>query len=354
VSPRIPSARSLLARFPRLGPSTTLTRLLAGALLIGAGATASTQLVVHARAALPDDAVFRIDGEVTTVDELNERIDVLGGLYGIEAPDDVAKLDQFNRDTAKAIAVSKILETAALKEGVVVAEKTANDQLGKLIRENFDGDRAAFIENLGQNGVSQDDVIEEIKRQLTSAELFSVITKDVPPATEAQVRDYFDGHRDELVSPEQRRIANIVVEEEGQATRIARLARGGKDFATLARTWSVDGETVNTGGDLGFVAQDELEADYGSLAFAAAKGVVFGPVKGEFGWNVGVVTEISPSQPLAFDTIAADIENKINSDAIIAEWQRWLEQTIREADVEYADAYRPDNPDSAPETSPTP
>ncbi|MGH3451302.1 MAG: hypothetical protein ACRDQW_11380 [Haloechinothrix sp.] len=41
------------------------------------------------------------------------------------------------------------------------------------------------------------------------------------------------------------------------------------------------------------------------------------------------------------------------AEASLAAWRSWLGKRIADADVRYADAYRPTDPDAPPETAPT-
>ncbi|MGH3624029.1 MAG: peptidylprolyl isomerase [Sciscionella sp.] len=53
---------------------------------------------------------------------------------------------------------------------------------------------------------------------------------------------------------------------------------------------SIDGSTRSKGGDLGEVAEEQLQPDYAKVAFAAGNGEIFGLVKNNYGWNIGRVS----------------------------------------------------------------
>lgn len=341
-----------IQRQPKLSPVTTRARMIAAALLLAIAATAGAQLVVSRINQLPPDAAFRIDDKVITEQQLQQRVRVLESLYGIRPPQDPKGRDQFNRDTAKAIAVSEILKSAARAKGIVITDKAAYDQLGNLIKENYQGDRRAFVKSLGANGISQRTVLDEIKRQLTSAKLFAQVTDGVKPATEHDARNYYNKHKNQMVSPEQRGIRNIVVSTQLEATQIAQRAKNGKDFAELARQHSIDGQTKEKGGYLGVVSADQLEPKYAKVAFAAKPTTVFGPVQTSKGWNIGQVTEVHPAVPLSFQQLKDPLQNKLTNEAKFNTWSNWLTQQIKAANVEYAPDYRPANPDAPPVSDP--
>ncbi|MGW0891151.1 peptidyl-prolyl cis-trans isomerase [Saccharopolyspora sp. NPDC002578] len=315
-------------------------------LVVVGGSGAKT--VMHAAEALPADAAFRSSGAVVTKQQLQQRVGLMEFLYGLQRPPDPAGVDKFNRSVAKALVVSGVVDRAAVEHGIVIADKAASDQLDKMIKENGGGDRRAFIQELGARGISEQNVLDEIKRQQASARLFGKVTESVEPVTDADAQRYYDKNRAQMVTPEQRGVANIVVPDQAQAQQIAEQANAGGDFGGLAAQFSIDGSTKDKGGSLGDVQPDQLEPGYAKAAFSAPAGAVFGPVQTEQGWNVGKVGEVRPSKPVAFEQVRDAIKGKLDNDAKLGVWDGFLTQRIKDADVTYAPEYLPANPDASP------
>lgn len=306
--------------------------------------------------ALPDDAALRIGDQVVTIDDLNKKIDTLRALYGVQVPTDPAKLDGFRKDSAKAAAVSIVLDRAAAERGVVVADKTARDVLGTFIAQQLgEGPEARdrFVQALGTVGTNEDAVLAEIKRQLAVNQLFNKVTA-APPVTDADAEAAFPARRHQLGTPEKRQLSNIVVASEEEARRLVDEVRGGASFDTVAMQRSLDGSTKGAGGALGELEQAQLEPEYGKAAFTAPQDGVYGPVRNQFGWNVGKVTRIVPPVPAEFEQAKDALKNQLAAERATATWRRWLGEEIRSANVEYADAYRPADPDSVPPTGDAP
>jgi peptidyl-prolyl cis-trans isomerase D len=70
------------------------------------------------------------------------------------------------------------------------------------------------------------------------------------------------------------------------AADLAGQARGGKDFASLARQFSKDGSNAENGGDLGWFTKGRMVAAFEKAAFAAKTGDVVGPVRTPFGLHI--------------------------------------------------------------------
>jgi peptidyl-prolyl cis-trans isomerase C len=322
----------------RLGSVVLLALLVAGS---------AAALTLDHLAAVPAGSAFLVRGQVVSEQQLADRVKLLGALYGVQPPTDPVGSDRFRRDSAKAVAVSDVLDQAARSRGIVIADKTANDQLTHLIETTFPEGRDAFLQKLAGIGVTQAAMLDEVKRQLADTQLYAQVTKEVPAPSDQDVAQTYEQRRSELAIPEKRHLRNIVVATLDQANQVyAQLARGA-DFTTVANQSSRDDSTKTKGGDLGTVTRDQLEKLYGDAAFAAAPNSVFGPVQTRYGWNVGQVLEVTPVVPLTLDQAREQLRERLHNERRQDVWNSWLSDQLRSVHVRYADAYRPADPDAA-------
>jgi len=330
------------------GRAGVLTLIVGSLVLIAA----SAQVVISWNSKLPEDAVLRAGDTVITERAFAQRVHVLEALYGIEPPSETAALGDFNRAAAKSIAVSLVLDRAASEQDIVISDKEAQDALSKIINEQLPQGRDSFLEFLQTGGVSEDDVLDEIKRQLATSRLFQQVTEDVKPVTDEDVRQSYADRAAEMVTPETRVLRNIVVTSRGEATQVLRDAQDGVPFARLAARYSLDRSTRLKGGTLGSLTASQLEDTFAKAAFDADPGSLFGPVKTRHGWNVGRVESVQPSKPLSFERVSQQLEQELNDQRRLEAWRDWLGDLIAEADVEYADDYVPNDPDAPPAEAP--
>jgi peptidyl-prolyl cis-trans isomerase C len=331
-------------------PASTWGRrvVAAGIVLVTVGAVASVILLRSWN--VPADAAFKVGDTVVTKTELARRTQLLGALFGVRQPPDAAGQDAFRRDTAKAIATSTILDKAAAERGIVISDKTARDMLANMVNQQLGG-QAAYVQLLSQSGASETDVLDEIKRQLATQQLFTqVASPSVKEVTDAVVQSYYRDHPTEMVTPEQRHLRNIVVASEPEAADVFKRVSTGTDFAATAGQSSLDQSTRAAGGDLGLLAQQQLDPAYSDAAFRAAPGGLFGPVKTQNGWNVGQVLEVRPATQLSqvpFDKAAGSLGERLRSDRALATWRDWQGEQLKDANVRYADEFRPADPNLA-------
>jgi peptidyl-prolyl cis-trans isomerase C len=300
---------------------------------------------------VPDGAALVVGDDVVTVKELDERIDALRALYGIVPPKGGEELAQFRRDAAKSVAVSLVLDRQELKRGIRISDKQARDALDRYVAEQFgDGGRADFVRALGNVGTSEPDVLAELKRQLAVQRLMKDVIGTVS-ISDAELAATFERRKADLGIPERREVQNVVVADEAGAQVALDRLRKGESMKAVAADVSIDESTKDKAGKLGSVAREQLEPAVGRAVFETAEGDYYGPVKGQFGWNVGTVTAIAKPKPADFARDGAAFRAQLEAETRDARWTDWLTDRIRAADVRCADDYRPEHPDAAPTES---
>lgn len=297
---------------------------------------------------LADGVVLRVGDTSVKADQLDDRIAALEALYGVTPPQEKEAAERFRRDAAKSYVMGVVVEAEAERRDIVIAEKQARAELGKLIEDRLAGDRTAFTRFLGDAGITEEMVLAEISRTLATNRLYEQVVADVPDATLEQARTEYDARSDEMTTAEKRTLSNIVVGTEAEAKAVLGELGKGSDFAKVAAATSQDTSTRSKGGALGTVEQADLDPTYAVAAFAAKQGIAFGPTQSEFGWNVGLVTKIEPGTPLSFEEVAPTLIAALTTKAQNDVWQGFLADLLAEGDAVYADDYRPENPTSAP------
>lgn len=70
------------------------------------------------------------------------------------------------------------------------------------------------------------------------------------------------------------------------AEHVAKLTKGGGNFAVLAKQHSKDQGSAEKGGDLGWFGKGRMVKSFEEAAFSARLGQVVGPIRSQFGWHV--------------------------------------------------------------------
>ncbi|MGD9211923.1 MAG: SurA N-terminal domain-containing protein, partial [Desulfobacteraceae bacterium] len=119
------------------------------------------------------------------------------------------------------------------------------------------------------------------------------------------IREYYEGHPEEFhheKTVEARHILFKVDEKADEETRqksrqkaenVLKMAREGKDFAELAKTYS-EGPSKDKGGALGTFTRDKMVKPFADAAFALKAGEVSDLVETQFGWHIIKVEKVNP------------------------------------------------------------
>jgi len=94
---------------------------------------------------------------------------------------------------------------------------------------------------------------------------------------------------------------------------IIKRAKGGEDFAKLARELSEDKASAVQGGDLGFVGPGELVAPFEQAAFALKKGEISEPVRTPFGYHAIRVIDVKEGGKTPLKEVAPKIKETLGA-----------------------------------------
>jgi peptidyl-prolyl cis-trans isomerase C len=115
-------------------------------------------------------------------------------------------------------------------------------------------------------------------------------------ADEAEIRQFFAAHPDQLLEPERVRVSHILVpldpddpDQSLQQTLKLKARAEQDDFAEVAKRHSVC-VSAPGGGDLGYIRRKEVDPTFAEAAFRQAVGDVGEPVRTPYGYHLIKVT----------------------------------------------------------------
>jgi peptidyl-prolyl cis-trans isomerase SurA len=170
------------------------------------------------------------------------------------------------------------------KKQYTIPEYVVEDQVQNIIREEFAGDRQAFIRTLNAQGYTISKFREQQRDKVIVGAMRQNNVKGTFSATPQQVEAYYEANKQEFATPEQLKLRMIVLNADpldansGDSTRkmaeeIRNKVKGGAEFATMAKTYSMDG-TAESGGDWGMIDRKTLNQQLTDAAFALSPGQV--------------------------------------------------------------------------------
>jgi parvulin-like peptidyl-prolyl isomerase len=231
-------------------------------------------------------------------------------------------------------------EQAGAAMGLKVSENEIDSQLASLKDQYFKGDDEKYQAELEKQGLTEEQLREQIESKLLSDKIYAAVTKKAT-VTEAEIKAYYEKNKAQYERPESREVRHILVKTKSLADKIYADLKGGADFAKLAKKYSEDTASRADGGK--FEAfKGKTVAPFDKFVFAAETGELSKPIKTEFGWHVIEVLEDvqePSSQPLdeVSDTIKSTLLQEEQNKAL----QDWVAETKQTYPVVYAPGYAP-------------
>ncbi len=159
--------------------------------------------------------------------------------------------------------------------------------------------------------------------------------------SEDEIREYYNMHLEEFLSPRELHLQEIEVDSSQQALRILDQLESGADFGTLAARYTIRSGFREKNGDLGFVQPGRFPALY-QAARGLIKGNVSDTIRNEDGkYSVVKLLETKESVAAPVDKVVGQIRQKIIEMKRAGATSDWLkEQRSKIGITVYEDALR--------------
>jgi peptidyl-prolyl cis-trans isomerase D len=141
--------------------------------------------------------------------------------------------------------------------------------------------------------------------------------------SEQALKEYYNTVKERFESPERRQGRHILITAtdglddaaaQKKAQELTDKAKGGADFAQLAKDNSKDPGSAAQGGDLGMAQKGMFVGPFEDALFSMQKGEIRGPVKTQFGYHVLKLEGIEAGHLQTFDEARAEVETEYRKD----------------------------------------
>ncbi|HET6349438.1 MAG TPA: peptidyl-prolyl cis-trans isomerase [Candidatus Krumholzibacteria bacterium] len=162
---------------------------------------------------------------------------------------------------------------------------------------------------------------EDIAKQIEQATRDILVSKYIEEYVDSKARpsdeemhEYYESHQDRYTKLAQIRAQHIFSKDKAKLEDIkSRIVDGGEKFTTLAQTYSEDGLTKASGGDLGFfnpggyIKSVGFSQTFSDQVAVMEPGKIYGPIKWEQGYSLVRVNEKTPAQVVPYEDVRDDI-----------------------------------------------
>ena len=246
----------------------------------------------------------------------------------------------------------EIAKAYAEEKNITISDAEVNRELEKIKEQVGEQARAsgqdlsnqeAYEQALEQNGITEDQLRQDIRESLPIQEVQRRVSGDAQPSQE-EVQKFYDENKEaQFTNPEQRCMRHILFnkDQKKKAEEIKGQLEDGGDFAELAKENSQDPGSAEQGGDLGCLGKGETVPEFEKAAFGAEPVEIVGPVETEFGYHVIEVTEVRAQETRSLEEAEPEIRDQLAAAERDEEFQAWLEEQEKKRDVKYLEGYKP-------------
>lgn len=256
--------------------------------------------------------VATVNGSDITSDEVNRML--MEGTQGRFDSLESAKQNELRQRIIEGVVVQKLVYDDAVKTGILES-KEYKAEYQKLA--------------------------ERMKIQLAAKEWemqqFKTIAVDAK-----EVRDYYDKNADEFVDKEKIHARHILIKSRDDAEDIIKTLKGlsgdklKTDFIALAKSKST-GPSAAKGGELGYVARDQMVKPFNDALFAMKVGAVSAePIQTQFGYHIIYAEDKKPARKASFDEVKNFVENKLKMEKFKAVMEKKMAALKSKAKITYA------------------
>ena len=228
------------------------------------------------------------------------------------------------------------------KNGANIPDYVVDERVSTIIREEFGGDRSAFVRTLQAQGytltrfkeIEKEKIIVQALRQSKVSENFVI--------SPTQIQAYYDKNKGNYATPEQVRLRMIIIREgssgdipdTGSKKDLAKEIRDkiaqGSEFESIARMYSED-DTRDAGGDWGWVERDTLNEEITKVAFSLPPGQVSQVVSIGDAYYIMMVDAKKNATIKPISEVRDEIERNLTQQERKKAQDRWLDSLRQKA-----------------------
>lgn len=286
-----------------------------------------------------------VNGKVITTSEVRNAAQMQVHMYlmqnrGLSPEQLQARVGQIEENALQDLIDRELILDTFRQLGATIQRQHVDEAVNRFIRERFDGDREAFVREMEKSGMT----LQQFRKMQEETIIIQAMrsknagTDDV--IVTPQEREEFWKENRKLFSSEGRvklRTITIPKEADGNPQKaFVEEIRGklveGADFATMARTYSVDSGAEN-GGQRGEFGPGDLNKELADVAFRIPVQTVSEVIDlGQFYTLVYVdARENGAVAPLA--EVEEEVHRRVLQNKRQEKVERWLERLRRDANI---------------------
>jgi foldase protein PrsA len=182
---------------------------------------------------------------------------------------------------------------------------------------------------LKRQGLSDQQVREDIRASTVQNQIYAKITKDVV-VTDKEIDDYYKKNKQNYVQPSSRDVRHILVKKKTLADQLYQQVKSGGNFAALAKRYSQDTSSKASGGKM-TISKGRQVPEFDKAAFALPTHGVSKPVKTQYGWHIiEALTPVKKERITPLKEVRPAIRQQLTQQRKQASMKKWVDGVQKE------------------------
>jgi peptidyl-prolyl cis-trans isomerase C len=261
-------------------------------------------------ATLPD-VLAKIGSESISKTEFETAVRKIEQRAGQPVP--VEQRDQIYRRILDQLIDVRLLEQEAKARAIVVADTDVDQRIGQ-IKQQFKTEEL-FAKELAGRKMTIDELKTDLKKEMTVQKTLEAEILPKVNVTQADLETFYKENPDQFKQQETIRASHILISVDSKATDlqkkearaladgIQKRAKGGEDFAALAKQYSKDSSAQN-GGDLNYFPKGQMVPAFEAAAFALQPNQISEVVETPFGFHIIKLTDRKPESTVPLEQVS--------------------------------------------------
>lgn len=297
-------------------------------------------------------AIATVGGVPISTAQFEQYLRQLGGETGQSALPSPGT-SAYRQETVEAVSAlvqQQVLLNAASRLKISVTSQRVQGQLEQMAA-GYGGMQKLYAA-AQRAGMNSAQLTTYIKDSLLGQGVYRQMSAKFAP-TAALMLSYYKTHKAQFAQPTTRTVRHILVKTKAEALAVRALLvvdPSNANWAKLARRYSIDPGSKNSGGNLGAIKPGQMVKPFDRAAFSLPIDKISQPVHSQYGWHILEVTAITPAKVTTFTAAKVTIRNTL----VAQKWQYWLTWTQKGTTVIYAPGFDPAQLTASPSPSPSP
>jgi len=224
---------------------------------------------------------------------------------------DKNRLPEFLKINIQRMGERKLLLEGAKKAGIVVTPQQLDSTLNVIFEHN--GGKENFLKRIGGDGITLETVQQDVEKEMTVRKYFDKIYAETK-VSEQEIKDAYAGDKTASVRHilllTQGQSDSVKTAKRKQMEEILKRAKAGEDFASLAKEFSEDPGSKQTGGLYSDFPKGRMVKAFEDAAFSVPVGSISDVVETPYGFHIlQIIDRKKESKP--YEEAKKEIEDQL-------------------------------------------